>query len=91
MIGIDCFVMKVPNGRSTSTTAAEVSQDARVSWAEPVSLYTARASPAAHNDALYPAEPAASEWHLADLHRMSSGRGTRTGSVQRSRPLQFRA
>lgn len=81
MIGVDCFVMLVPDGRSTSEAADQVSHDSDVSWAQPVTLYTARGSPPGHNDALYAAEPAASEWHLADLHRMSDGRGTRVAVV----------
>ena len=81
MIGVDCFVMVVPEGRSTSAAADQVSHDSKVSWAQPVGLYTARSSPAGHNDALYAAEPAAAKWHLADLHRMSDGRGTRVAVV----------
>src|SRR5439155_12367567 len=49
--------------------------------AEPVELYTARGSPAGHNDALYAAEPAVSEWHLSDLHKVASGRGTRVAVI----------
>ena len=81
MIGVDCFVMAVPDGRSTSAAADQVSHDSSVSWAQPVALYTARAAPAAHNDALYAAEPAASAWHLADLHRMADGSGTRVAVI----------
>jgi subtilisin family serine protease len=81
MIGVDCFVMAVPDGRTTSEAADQVSHDSDVSWAQPVTLYTARGTPAAHNDALYAAEPAAAEWHLADLHRMASGAGTRVAVI----------
>jgi subtilisin family serine protease len=81
MIGVDCFVMVVPKGRSTSAAAIEVSHDDDVSWAQPVSLYTGRTAALAHNDPLYPAQPAATEWHLSDLHRISTGRGTRVAIV----------
>jgi len=81
MVGVDCFVMVVPEGRSASAAASEVSRDSMVSWAQPVTLYTARATPAGHNDALYAAEPAAALWHLGDLHRMSNGRGSRVAVV----------
>jgi subtilisin family serine protease len=81
MIGVDCFVMKVPEGRSTSEAVETVSRDSSVSWAEPITLYSARGSPAGHNDALFAAEPAAAQWHLADLHRMASGRGTRVAVI----------
>lgn len=79
MIGVDCFVMLVPDTRTTSAAAEQVSHDAQVSWAEPIEQYTSRAD--APNDPLFAAEPAASEWHLADLHRIASGRGTRVAVV----------
>ena len=79
MIGVDCFVMLVPEGRTTTAAAQQLSHDADVSWVEPVELYTSRA--AAPNDPLFAAEPAAAQWHLADLHRMASGRGTRVAVI----------
>ena len=74
MIGVDCFVMVVPQGRSTKAAAEQVSHDSDVDWAEAAQLYSTRG--AAHNDPLYAAEPAAGQWHLADLHRIADGRGT---------------
>ncbi|HEV2595655.1 MAG TPA: S8 family serine peptidase [Sphingomicrobium sp.] len=81
MVGVDCFVMSVPEGGSPSVTASVVSRDAEVSWAQPVTMYTAHGAPAGHNDALYAAEPAAVVWHLGDLHRMADGRGSRVAVV----------
>jgi len=82
MIGVDCFVMAVPDGRSTGAAAEQVSHDSDVSWAEPVALYTSRgASGSGQNDPLFAAEPAAAQWHLADLHRMASGRGARVAVI----------
>ena len=79
MIGVDCFVMLVPDGRTTSGMAEQVSHDSQVSWAEPVELYTSRS--AAPNDPLFAAEPAATQWHLADLHRIADGRGTHVAVI----------
>jgi subtilisin family serine protease len=79
MIGVDCFVMLVPAPRAVGATAEQLSHDSDVSWAEPVATYTSRA--ATPNDPLFPAQPAATQWHLADLHRMASGRGTRVAVV----------
>ena len=73
-IGVDCFVMAVPSAGSTKAAAELLSHDADVAWAEPMQLYNGR-SGASHNDPLYPAEPAAAQWHLADLHRLATGRG----------------
>lgn len=81
MIGVDCFVMAVPEGRSTSSAAEQVSHDSNVYWAEPMSLYSSRGAAAGDNDALFAAQPAAAEWHLADLHRLSSGRGERVAVI----------
>jgi subtilisin family serine protease len=82
MIGVDCFVMAVPDGRSTDAAAAQVSHDAAVAWAQPMSVYTAKGAAAAvPNDPLFAAEPAAAEWHLADLYKIAKGRGTRVAVI----------
>ena len=36
MIGIDCFVMLVPEGRSPASVAEQISHDPKVSWAQPM-------------------------------------------------------
>jgi subtilisin family serine protease len=82
MIGVDCFVMAVPDGRTTSAAAEQVSHDSDVSWAEPMALYTSRGGAASgQSDPLFAAEPAAVQWHLADLHRVASGRGARVAVI----------
>jgi len=82
MIGVDCFVMAVPDGRQTAAVLDQVGHDSDVAWAEPVERYSAQAAPApGHNDPLYAAEPAAGQWHLADLHQMASGRGTKVAVI----------
>ena len=81
MIGVDCFIMAVPEGRSTKAAADELSHDAKVSWAEPVQLYQAQGGSASHNDPLYRAEPAAKAWDLADLHEVSTGRGVKIAVI----------
>ncbi|MEO8454905.1 MAG: S8 family serine peptidase [Sphingomicrobium sp.] len=79
MIEVDCFVMVVPEGRSTTSVAGQVSRDTNVAWAQPMELFSARA--ASHNDPLYAAEPAAAQWHLADLHRIATGRGIKVAVI----------
>ncbi len=82
MIGVDCFIMAVPDGRSVAAATEELSHDAKVSWAEPVQLYEAQGNPGASpNDPLYPAEPAAQQWDLADLHRVATGRGIKVAVI----------
>lgn len=75
MLGVDCFIMTVPATRSTAGAAAEIARDPQVSWSEPVGLYTAQTAPVAHDDALFAAQPAAAQWHLAALHARRTGRG----------------
>jgi subtilisin family serine protease len=81
LIGVDCFIMAVPDGRSTEAAAQELSTDAKVAWAEPVELYQAEGATASHNDPLYPAQPAAHAWDLADLHRVATGRGVKIAVI----------
>lgn len=75
MIGVDCFIMAVPDGLSTKAAADKMSRDARVAWTQPVQLYGAQQSGKSPNDPLYPAQPAAHQWRLAALHQLSTGRG----------------
>ncbi|NUQ18539.1 MAG: S8 family serine peptidase [Sphingomonas sp.] len=81
MIGVDCFIMAVPDGRSTSAAAAELSGDSKIAWAEPVQLYKAESAAAPPNDPLFPAQPAAQQWKLAELHELATGRGTRVAVI----------
>jgi subtilisin family serine protease len=81
MIGVDCFIMAVPDGRSTAAAADELSHDTKVSWAEPVELYQAQGGSASHNDPLYPAQPAAKDWDLADLHHIATGHGIKVAVI----------
>jgi subtilisin family serine protease len=81
MIGMDCFVMAVPDARTTQAAAEQVSHNGNVAWAEPVEMYRAQSAPASDNDPLYPAQPAAREWQLADLHKMATGRGIKVAIV----------
>lgn len=81
MIGVDCFIMAVPDDRSISAATDELAHDAKVTWAEPVQIYHAKGGNASHNDPLYPAQPAAKDWDLADLHRVATGRGVKIAVV----------
>ena len=81
MIGVDCFIMAVPDERSTTAAAEELSHDSKVAWAEPVQMFETKGGAASHNDPLFPAQPAAREWQLADLHRISTGRGVKVAVI----------
>jgi hypothetical protein len=73
LLGIDCFVMTLPTGIAPEAAAAQVSHDAEVAWSQPLQLYRAKGTPTA--DPLMAAQPATTQWHLAELHRVATGRG----------------
>jgi subtilisin family serine protease len=81
MIGLDCFVMAVPTGRSTTSVAAEVSHDTDVQWAQPVALYEAQGGNVAPNDPLFAAQPSARQWRLDDLHQLATGKGVKVAVI----------
>ena len=69
-IGIDCFIMEDTGAAPLARVLDALAHDARVAWAQPLAEYHALAD----TDPLYPVQPAAHDWHLADLHRVSTGR-----------------
>jgi len=85
LIGLDCYVMAVPDGRSTEAVAALVSKDPGVDWAEPMHVYRTQggASAAQHSappaagrgDPLFAVQPAARQWRLGELHALFTGKG----------------
>ena len=81
MMGLDCFVMAVTDSRSTAAAVEQVSRDSAVAWSQPVSIYRAQSAPVSHNDPLYPVQPAAKQWRLAELHELATGRGVRVAVI----------
>jgi hypothetical protein len=80
LVGVDCFVLTVPAGRSPAELATALSADPAVAWSEPMNLFAAQGAPS-HNDPLYLTQPAAREWRLADLHKVATGRNVRVAVV----------
>lgn len=80
LVGVDCYVLQLPAGdvRSPVELADRVAQDPRVAWAQPIQLYQAQS---AAQEPLYPAQPVAQRWQLADLHRASTGRGVKVAVI----------
>jgi len=79
LLGLDCFVLNVPAGRSQADAVAQLSRDPAVAWSEPMHVYRAEAQ--APNDPLFAVQPAAREWRLAELHEMATGRNVRVAVV----------
>ena len=82
LVGVDCFVMQVPAGKSAAAVAADLARDRAVAWAEPMQEYralaTARPPP---NDPLFRLQPAASAWRLAELRGVATGRDVRVAVI----------
>ncbi len=72
-LGLDCFVMALPAELPLAQAIAALSGDPRVVWAQPMHEFQGR-STAVPDDPLFSAQPAASAWRLAELHRVATGR-----------------
>jgi hypothetical protein len=81
LLGVDCFMMAVPPNQSLEAVEERISRDPAVAWIEPVHIYRGRGEGSAYNDPLYRVQPAAGEWHLAELHRISTGRNVRVAII----------
>ena len=77
LLGLDCYVMRVRQGETVETAMKRISRDPEVAWSEPMHVYQTQASPPApaEGDPLYAVQPTATAWRLADLHRVTTGRG----------------
>jgi subtilisin family serine protease len=80
VIGVDCFVMEGPAGTQAAQLSA-LARDPRVAWAQPVNLFHGMGQGAGVADPLYPLQPDGKAWHLAELHRVSTGRGVRVALI----------
>lgn len=74
MLGVDCYVMRVPAEVPLDQAIAKVSHSRFVKWSQPLQVYRAQGA-SSPGDPLLPASPAETQWHLADLHRLVTGRG----------------
>lgn len=81
LVGVDCFVMQVPDGRSAAAVAADLARDRAVEWAEPMQVYRSLAAPSPPNDPLFRLQPAASAWRLAELRGVATGRDVRVAVI----------
>jgi subtilisin family serine protease len=79
-LGVDCWVLQVPAGRTPADVAEMLARDTRVAWAQPMNVYRGQQA-AAHDDPLYSAQPAALQWRLAELHALAGGRGVTVAVV----------
>jgi len=76
-LGVDCFVMTAANGDAIPRVVAEIAQDPRVESVQAMNVFHVLA----HNDPLYPLQPSAQAWHLADVHKIATGRGVEIAEI----------
>lgn len=75
LLGLDCFIMAVPNGQSIEDAAQHVARDQSVAFSQPMHIYQVQEEARSYNDPLFLAQPVARQWRLADLHELATGRG----------------
>jgi len=77
VIGVDCVIYAVEDGRTAEAAAGEIDGLPGVQWSQPLNQFelqgAARTTP--YNDRLFAAQPASSDWNLRSLHRFATGRG----------------
>lgn len=77
-IGLDCVILEVDpesvKALALSTLIAAIERDADVEWAELVQSYQFLGA-TSYNDPLFATTPAATLWHLAELHLAATGKG----------------
>jgi subtilisin family serine protease len=76
-LGVDCFVLEAPSREAIAQLVDEIARDARVESAQAMNVFHVLA----HNDPLYPLQPGARLWHLAEVHRITTGRDVRIAQI----------
>ena len=76
-LNVDCFRMAEPAGAPPGKIVEALSRDARVQWAQAINEFSAQAA----SDPLYPVQPAAAHWQLADVRKVASGRKVRVAVI----------
>jgi subtilisin family serine protease len=77
VIGIDCYVMQLGEGTTLAAALDALARDSRVMWAQPMHEFRGLDG----GDPLYPVQPAARFWRLAELHKASTGRAVRVAVI----------
>jgi subtilisin family serine protease len=77
VIGVDCYLMRQDGNGGIDQALDRLARDPRVVWAQPMNSFRGLDA----GDALYPAQPAARFWHLAELHKASTGRDVRVAVI----------
>lgn len=92
VVGVDCVVMQIGDGRNPTDVARELNGVRGVAWSQPLNEFEMQAaeprrasgnhaSGPRYNDRLLAAQHADARWSLAGLHRMATGKGVTIGIV----------
>ena len=76
-LGIDCYVMELPDTAAVEEFLERLSKDSRILWTQPVNQFHVLGQ----SDPLFPLQPAATRWHLDELHRIATGLGVQVAEV----------
>ena len=76
-LGVDCFVMEAPENARIGRLVEDMALDARVEWVQQVNLFHSLS----HNDPLFPLQPTAKVWHLAEIHQIATGKNVRVAEI----------
>jgi subtilisin family serine protease len=76
-LGIDCFLMKAPENHPLQAVLDALVSDSRTAWAQPLNRFHSLS----HNDPLFALQPAASAWHLAEVHAVTTGRNVKIAQL----------
>lgn len=76
-LGVDCFVMTAVNADSVTRIVERIAADPRVESVQAMNVFHLLA----HNDPLYALQPSAQAWHLADLHKVATGKGVSVAEI----------
>ena len=75
LLGLDCFVLDAADQSSAERAMEVLARDPRVESTQPLQRFHTLATASARGDPFFPAQPAATRWHLAQLHRRATGAG----------------
>jgi len=70
LLNVDCYRMAEPAGAEPGKIVEALSRDPRVKWAQPIETFSAQGG----SDPLFPVQPAAQQWQLADMRKAATGR-----------------
>lgn len=76
-LGVDCFVMQAQSHEGIARLADEIAGDTRVESVQAMNVFNVLG----HDDPLYPLQPSARLWHIAEVHKIATGRNVRIAEV----------